>query len=406
MNFLTKNQVVTKLSQLADKHLQVHGFGYGDKSELETEIAKTYTTEKGLTAPNKLPYMWVTPIVAEVVGGSIFYNFEIIVGDLVKKDKSNLLEVESDTLLICLDILSKLDDETYEWALAKQSTIQPFKEKWDSEFTGHTMSISLEFMFAYDYCQVPFIQPDADVAAFLAATGIEAEVEIDAITTLVTQLKENGLWNRMYALYPFVGGTAHTHSFNLKNPNQYKISWSPTGVTHNSNGITGNGTTGYGDTGFVIPLANQNNLHISVYVRNDVISKCAIGCLNVGVIKFTQIYPRLQANSYYFEADINQNQSSLKANENSTGFYIANRITSSSNIGYKNNIKEINEAINSLTPPSSSISLLARKGLTVSEFSNFNLAFGTIGYGLNETEANALFSIVKEFEITLGRFIT
>lgn len=401
MNFLTKNQVIEKLRLIANKHLQVNGFGYGDKSEMETEIANTANAEKGLTAPNKLPYMWVTPIVAEVNGGSIFYNFEIIVGDLIKKDKSNLLEVESDTLLICLDIFSKLDDENYEWALDKQSAIKPFTEKWDSEFAGHTMSLSLEFMFNYDYCQVPFVQPDADVAAFINAAGLENQTEVNAITTLVAQLKETGLWNRMHALYPFVGGTALAHSINLKNPATYKITWSPTGVTHNSNGITGNGISGYGDTGYIIPLANQNNLHISVYVRNDVISKCAIGCLNVGAVIVTQIYPQYSAN--LVEIDVNQTSGSFGNTTFNKGFYLGNRLNLTLNKGYQNGIEKISHTINSATPPNTSIALLARKGVTFGDHSNYNIGFSSLGEGLTLNQINTLNIIVQNLQSNLGR---
>jgi hypothetical protein len=49
-------------------------------------------------------------------------------------------------------------------------------------------------------------------------------------------------------LYPFVGGNAIAHSFNLADPATARITWGGT-VTHNANGITGNGSTGYGDTG-------------------------------------------------------------------------------------------------------------------------------------------------------------
>ena len=59
---------------------------------------------------------------------------------------------------------------------------------------------------------------DIDVVNFVNATGISDPTIINAICTLTTSLKNNGLWNKMNAIYPFVGGSATTHKFNLKNP--------------------------------------------------------------------------------------------------------------------------------------------------------------------------------------------
>lgn len=49
-------------------------------------------------------------------------------------------------------------------------------------------------------------------------------------------------------IYPFMGGSAASHSFNLVNPDRGRITWVG-GLTHNANGVTGNGTSGFGKTG-------------------------------------------------------------------------------------------------------------------------------------------------------------
>lgn len=404
MKFLTKNQVVTQLKTLANNHLQIRGFGYGDRWELETAMTQTDGTNNGLTQPQKQPFMWVTPIIARVNEGSLYYDFEIIVGDLVKKDESDELEVESDTLLICLDILSKLDDENYDWSLSKQSNLQPFTEKWDSEFTGHIMNVSLEFMFNYDYCQVPFVKPDADITAFLAATGIEDEGQIFAITYLVTQLKQNGLWNKMHALYPFVGGTASRHSINLKNPNQYKITWSPTGVTHDANGITGNGVSGYGDTGYIISPIYKDNFHMSAYVRNDVAagSKCGIGGSSND--SFTQLIPYLTPG--LFQGSINQNATSNANNISSKGYYVSWRPSSSLIRGNKNASTFINQAQSSSITSGLKLFILSRNiSGSNGYFSDYNMAFVSLGESFIDSEAIFLNLVVQQFQIYLNRQI-
>jgi hypothetical protein len=60
---------------------------------------------------------------------------------------------------------------------------------------------------------------DADAMAFISAAGISDTTQVTAIDNLVFNLKQNNLWNKMYAIYPFVGGTSEiNHKYNLKDP--------------------------------------------------------------------------------------------------------------------------------------------------------------------------------------------
>jgi len=59
---------------------------------------------------------------------------------------------------------------------------------------------------------------DPDALAFLTAAGITDATITAAIDTLVLDLKGYGIWTKMKAIYPFVGGTATTHKYNLKDP--------------------------------------------------------------------------------------------------------------------------------------------------------------------------------------------
>lgn len=90
---------------------------------------------------------------------------------------------------------------------------------------------------------------DPDAAAFIAAAGITDDTQKEAVNQLVVDLKAEGIWTKLRVLYPFVGGAASPHSYNLVNPATFQITWNGT-LTHNASGVTGNGTTGYGDTGF------------------------------------------------------------------------------------------------------------------------------------------------------------
>jgi hypothetical protein len=99
---------------------------------------------------------------------------------------------------------------------------------------------------------VPIVS-DPNAQAFLNAAVITNVTQANAINSLVIGLKADGLWNNMQALYPFVGGTAATHKYNLKDPRDlnaaYRIGFSG-GWTHNLNGAIGNGINTIADTSY------------------------------------------------------------------------------------------------------------------------------------------------------------
>ena len=67
-----------------------------------------------------------------------------------------------------------------------------------------------------DISGLPTTDPDAQ--AFITAAAITDPTQQAAINTLVVDLKGYSIWTKMKALYPFVGGTASAHKFNLKDP--------------------------------------------------------------------------------------------------------------------------------------------------------------------------------------------
>jgi hypothetical protein len=114
---------------------------------------------------------------------------------------------------------------------------------------------------------------DADAQAFITAAGITDNTQKTAINTLVLSLKANNIWQKFKAIYPFVGGTATTHKFNLINPADTNAAYRLTftgGWTHSSTGALPNGTNAYANT----YLDTQNDLslnsgHFSFYSRTN-----------------------------------------------------------------------------------------------------------------------------------------
>jgi hypothetical protein len=112
---------------------------------------------------------------------------------------------------------------------------------------------------------------DTDAQAFITAAGITDSTQKTAINTLVVGLKADGIWTKMQAIYPFVGGSASTHKWNLKDPRDLNAAYRLTfngGWTHNSNGITGNGTNAYAES-YYFPITINT---IGTYNRTAIIN--------------------------------------------------------------------------------------------------------------------------------------
>lgn len=126
-------------------------------------------------------------------------------------------------------------------------------------------------------------QFDIDSLNFLNATGITNSTQRLAINYLVTYLKLNNLWDKFYALYPFVGGTlAVNHKFNLKDPRDldaaFRINFAAATVFSNNGVGLGGSITQYGDTKF-IPSVQCNStdlLSLGYYSRTAAAAPTAV----------------------------------------------------------------------------------------------------------------------------------
>ena len=247
----------------------------------------------------------------------------------------------------------------------------------------------------------PIAALDPDAQAFITAAAITDPTQQAAINTLVVDLKGYSIWTKMKALYPFVGGTASQHKFNLKNPLDtnaaYRIFWYG-GVTHSSNGILGNGSNGYGDTFLNNNVMGQDNAHISIYSRTNTQNfGCDIGSWNSSQFGLAIYSGYLNL----IRMSLNSVGLATISNTDSRGFYLGSRLVSSS-INIQKNSTQTPTSSTSTTPITTSVKIL-RIGDYNGEYSNRNLAFASIGDGLTNTEALNFYTAVQAFQTTLGR---
>lgn len=253
---------------------------------------------------------------------------------------------------------------------------------------------------------------DADAQAFITAASITDPTQQNAINTLVVGLKAQSLWAKMKAVYPFVGGTASSHKFNLINPVDSDAAFRLVfngGWTHSATGVLPNGTNGYAST--KLNLKNNltnNNTHLGFYSRTSTISN--------GVRDFAAFQGAglpamaLGTNTGVWISD--QNDFNIRISSSiasATGFYIGTRTSSTNHKLYKNgSTLGTNTSANIQILPDINIFISAANvGIisteTAGAYSNKECAFASIGDGLSDTDASNFYTLVQAFQTSLSR---
>ena len=256
---------------------------------------------------------------------------------------------------------------------------------------------------------------DPEAQAFLTAAGITDPTISNAINRLVLNYKGQGnlntsvdLWTGSKAIYPFVGGTANSHKFNLKDPRDldaaFRLAFSG-GWTHDANGAKPNGTNAYAQT-FLVPssVLSVNN-HAASYYSGTNLSEPSADPINLGAF-----------NSITQAITLSKPNATLNSRLNSTINTVANTVM---------------KGFNHTTKTSASVSKLYQNGVAVSTgvgggtLPTVEIYLGTLnligtayvsGYVRNDfrfcavssnsvSDANALlmYQIVQQFQTDLSR---
>lgn len=248
---------------------------------------------------------------------------------------------------------------------------------------------------------------DTDAQEFLTAVGITDSTISGATNTLVTTMKSDGIWTKMKAIYPMVGGTASNHKWNLKDPRDLDAAFRLQffgGWTHSANGALPNGTNGYANT-FLSPSTNltANNTHVSYYSRTNG-SGFDLGNINgSNILGLSTGYIGVAYSDQY-----NFNTARISQSvANSQGFYIGSRINSTTHKLYKNG-SQIGTTNNGAAGTPINLSLFLgslNSSGSGTLYSNKECSFSSIGDGLSDLEVLNLYTIIQTFQTNLGRAI-
>ena len=247
---------------------------------------------------------------------------------------------------------------------------------------------------------VPIVA-DSDAQAFLNAAVITDTTQASAVNTLVTDLKGYGIWTKMKALYPFVGGTAAQHKFNLRNPLDTDAAFRLVfngGVTHDSTGITGNNVNAFANT-FLNDQTTLNidNKHIAMYQRN-ILTNDSGGSMGIG--NAHRFYLNFAGSNY---STLGMAQSAFAIVAPQRGVFVMSKTSDGQFKYFQNALTPITKT--GTNSPQNSIYYLLASSLIPSApgVSNANLSLASIGDGLSDTEVTNYRTAINTFQTTLSR---
>ena len=251
---------------------------------------------------------------------------------------------------------------------------------------------------------------DTDAQAFLTAASIMDSTQASAVNTLVTSLKSANIWTKMKALYPFVGGNATSHKFNLKDPRDvdaaFRLQFNG-GWVHSSTGALPNGTTGWATTYFnpVTQLTTQSSNHLAIYLRTNINEPAVDMGSFAGYVGLGYDIESRYSNVLYSFNGI-QNDYVSFANTDSRGLFINTRTSNNVHKILINGVVRGTNTNNFLVFPNTNIALATRYNVSTSlpqSYSSKEQAFASIGDGLSDAEAANFYTAVQTFQSTLGR---
>jgi len=250
---------------------------------------------------------------------------------------------------------------------------------------------------------------DADVQAFMAATGISDSTIDSALCALVTSAKANGWWTKCIAIYPMVGGLDSTCKYNLKDPQDtdaaFRLSFinSPT-IT--ANGVDFNGLNQYANT-HIIPSSHLdlNDVHSSYYSRENTTA----GEYNIGVFEATNKEFGLiirRAGDVSGTVIYDEGVSIVVVSTPDGSGYFMNSRTTSTNHNYLRNGSSIGSsaAVNSGTRPTIDTYIGCANIMGAPAFfTDKECAFCTFGTGIDSSLAATMYTDIQTFQTALSR---
>jgi hypothetical protein len=242
---------------------------------------------------------------------------------------------------------------------------------------------------------------DADALAFFArvfaASGSLSATEQVAIDTLVKELKNKSIWNKLKAIYPMVGASAASCAQNLKS-SSFTASFGG-GWTFSSTGVTGNGTNTFMNTNLLPNVQMAFNNQSYLFYR---------GNTNAGGSEFGVNINSNDGIGYFPTLNYTYINTFITGNTGSGGLLPGNYVMTRNGNNlktFKNNslINSENTTPTNFTLPAIYLGARNENNSSIRDVSASNFRFFSIGDSLTDQNVTDFYNGVQAFQTTLGR---
>jgi hypothetical protein len=142
---MTLVDLIKKIQDIQEAHPMIRTFGEGDIYD--------YVDNGGEI---QYPVLWTVVKPSLYNGTTLRYRLVLLFADLLTEDKSNRLQIQSDQMMVALDVLSKLKlDQSYSFNTAPQATMDLFQERFDDFTAGVSIEIEITSPMPLNFCQIP-----------------------------------------------------------------------------------------------------------------------------------------------------------------------------------------------------------------------------------------------------------
>lgn len=253
---------------------------------------------------------------------------------------------------------------------------------------------------------------DADANAYLTAvisaggTGITPTVSA-ATTNMFVSLKSNNLYNKLYTLYPALGGTAGSCKFNAINPLDtdaaFRLTFFGGGTFSQATGYLGNQINAFADTHFN-PLTQ--GVPYTSFTMFDYVTVDGNHGYDIGAAASSIFVGMASRRNAHFQGQIVTSSAgfNLSASTTALGTHILSRNNSTSSVSIVQNggnVNSIPQSTTSLSMPNFDLLINVYGGVGL--FSDKGLSTFGFAQGLTNIEIANLRNIITTFNNAIGR---
>tara|TARA_R110000772_G_scaffold66073_2_gene147340 strand:+ start:1016 stop:1942 length:927 start_codon:yes stop_codon:yes gene_type:complete len=156
---MTYKEVLDDLIDIMSRHYMIQSWGYGNLSDLVSPFKRTNATDPdtGIVYNIDYPYAFLQPTNHNLQTNVSRYNFNLIMMEQCNDEPMDVIQAQSNCHQYIKDILAEIYYNyglKYDFTL--NSSVTPFKEKYNDTVSGMTANISLEIRDGLNDCIAPF----------------------------------------------------------------------------------------------------------------------------------------------------------------------------------------------------------------------------------------------------------